>query len=169
MSRFRILVILYLVALISTLPAAAEPCGCSPPGCDCACECSHSGITTCNISRSCHVNQRANCTCSETTCTASCTTNTNQGIGTSSEFLHFEINAGLLAAVGQHVREIDSGWAVMYDSGLGTGMPLTQTYTWSSGLDFGTFLNTLADEFSACAEIDWTNEIVTFRPVGDCS
>ena len=158
-----------LFALTATSVPAA-PCDCTPPGCPCACNCSHYGMTTCVLSKTCLLNQKATCTCSETTCSSSCSTNPNQGLSNETLFYNFDVVAGLLPSVGQHLKGIDADWSIIVESGLvGTGTPLTETYEWSSGVDLGVFLDALAAEFSACAEIDWANEVVTFRVEGNCS
>ena len=166
----RISIALIVLFALSATSASADPCDCTPPGCGCACNCSHYGMTTCVLSKTCLSNQKATCTCSETTCSSSCSTNPNQGLSNETLFFHFDIASGLLPSVGQHLRGIDADWSFVVESGLiGTGTPLTETYEWSSGADLGVFLDTLAEEFSACADIDWTNEVVTFRVEGNCS
>lgn len=157
------------VLALSPTAALADPCACYPPGCPCACECSYSGMIQCSASITCQSNQSASCSCDSTGCSSSCSTNTNQGISHLSLLQRYESVGANLHALAVHVAKLDPEWTVALESGLSAGAPVTRDYEWESGLEFETALDTVAGDFSACADVDWANRTVTFRAAGNCS
>ncbi len=140
----------------------------SPTGC--CCSCSQGGINPCSAEVTCQDNQKASCSCNGDTGASitSCTSNTNQGVKSDSEFYQITISNGNIVNLGAHIKKMDANWNVNVAGGFNGGTPASHTYNWPSGTDLSTALNQVGADYGACVQVDYTNTTLTINPAGGC-
>jgi hypothetical protein len=164
---------LLVSATVSVLPglALAECSSGCPSSCCCSCEYSGpaegGGTITCDVDRECEGNQTASCSCAAGGCTSSCTTHANQGsVDVDQDTAHqLELADSTLNGVCRWFVRLDSTWRC--DAGGTGGAKKTTTYQGPSTLR--ALLETIADDYGRCVEIDEDEKEVHFRPLGECA